>query len=127
MRKYRAERFEYMLCEIKTEWHTLTVALVYIKPKTSHVHVVSMFEHIFQNDLNRGTVSVIGDFNLDTQIPQNRLLMQNIGIEYNLFWNKTSPTTNKKTTIDHCLSSEATTVLSRYVPWSYHTALTFQF
>ena len=127
VRKYRAERFEYMLCEIKTEWHTLTVALVYIKPKTSHVHVVSMFEHIFQNDLNRGTVSVIGDFNLDTQIPQNRLLMQNIGIEYNLFWNKTSPTTNKKTTIDHCLSSEATTVLSRYVPWSYHTALTFQF
>ena len=126
--KYRHERFEYMLCNVKTGWDTLTVALVYIKPQTSHVLVASLFDHIFQNDIQPGSqVSIIGDFNLNILAPENYMFLNHVAERYDLSINDTKFTTNRQTTIDLCLSGQKTNVHCHYVPWSYHTALTCQF
>ena len=126
--KYRSERFEYLCCEIVTNWNKLTVVLVYVKPPASRADLTNMFEHIFQNDLDfNRNIALIGDLNFNTLIPENFSFLHDLAEDYNLMLNHTTITTNKGTIIDHCLSNNPSSVSCRFIPWSYHNALTCQF
>ena len=126
--KFRTERFEYMFCEIGTDWDKVLVVLVYVKPQSSHVDLISLFDHIFRNPMvNYREINIIGDFNFNAVVPDNLRFLLSITERYNLIINETSVTTNRNTRIDLCFSSRITPVSCHFVPWSYHKALLYQF
>ena len=123
-RQCRVPSYEYILFTLNDGFTDVQIGLFYVKPNTPQTVILSMFHELNDYLPHDKSTILMGDLNINILEQMYSTLMTKIEIDISLRQIVTSGTTRQNTGLDVCFTNVNMSVVTHYVPWSYHFALT---
>ena len=123
---WQCDKYEFMSLEIKSPTSNIQVGLFYICPKAILCDIWDMFQDLMESIDIKENVLIFGDLNKNCKNIENTGIIDAIETLTGLKEKLPGTSTKSNTKIDICLSNLNIDLITHYISWSHHFAITSQ-